>query len=101
MTTATNAHDALTSCHELAHAISVIEDVKGLSLREACTKMRLTWNPDSKNKGSGGQIGEILLGLRNNSFWGPETRPAGLEVKYLPVYEDKRIPKEPTAITMI
>ena len=39
--------------------------------------------------------------MENNSVSGPDMQDVGVEVKYLPIYMDKRIPKEPTQITMI
>jgi DNA mismatch repair endonuclease MutH len=85
----------------LIRACDIIAKQRGRTLKQACASLGIPWNPDFRNKGTSGLIGELILGLENNGICGPDIRDISVEVKYLPVYMDKRIPKEPTQITMI
>ena len=85
----------------LKRAYEIIALQRGRTLKQACVNLGIPWRPDFRNKGTCGLIGELILGLENNGICGPDIQDIGVEVKYLPVYMDKRIPKEPTQITMI
>src|SRR5690349_2334464 len=94
-------YESLIASETLTKAVATIARLKGLTLKEACDATGICWNLDIRNKGVGGLIGELLLGLKNNGRPAPDMSDIGVEVKYLPVYTDKNIPKEPTQITMI
>ncbi len=82
-------------------AIERIERYRGNTLSEIAKDLKIPWTASLANKGAGGLIGELILGLKNNAFSLPDMQDVGVEVKYLPIYLDKSIPKEPTQITMI
>src|SRR5258708_1400737 len=82
-------------------AIERVERYRGKTLSEIAKDLKIPWTASLANKGAGGLIGELILGLKNNAFSAPDMQDVGVEVKYLPVYLDKSIPKEPTQITMI
>jgi DNA mismatch repair endonuclease MutH len=92
---------ALAEIPILKRAFEIIAQQRGRTLTEACASLGIPWKPNLKNKGAGGLIGEVILGLKNNCISGPDMQEIGVEVKYLPIYMDKRIPKEPTQIMMI
>lgn len=82
-------------------AIERVERYRGRTLSEIAKDLKIPWTAPLESKGAGGLIGEVILGLRNNALSVPDMQDVAVEVKYLPVYLDKSIPKEPTQITMI
>ena len=82
-------------------AIERIDRYRGNTLSEIAKDLKIPWNAKFENKGAGGLIGELILGLQNNGLPVPDIADVDVEVKYLPIYLDKSIPKEPTQITMI
>jgi DNA mismatch repair endonuclease MutH len=82
-------------------AIERIERYRGKTLSEIAEDLKIPWNSPLASKGAGGLIGELILGLSNNALRLPDIQDVEVEVKYLPIYLDKSIPKEPTQITMI
>jgi DNA mismatch repair protein MutH len=82
-------------------AIERVERYRGKTLSEIAKDLKIPWNAPLESKGAGGLIGELILGLQNNALSVPDMQDVAVEVKYLPIYLDKSIPKEPTQITMI
>jgi DNA mismatch repair endonuclease MutH len=82
-------------------AVERVERYQGKTLSEVADELEIPWTARLRNKGAGGLIGELILGLRNNILPLPDMQEVAVEVKYLPIYTDKFIPKEPTQITMI
>jgi DNA mismatch repair endonuclease MutH len=82
-------------------AIERVERYRGRTLSEIAKDLKIPWNAPTQSKGAGGLIGELILGLPNNCLALPDIQDVNVEVKYLPIFVDTAIPKEPTQITMI
>jgi DNA mismatch repair endonuclease MutH len=82
-------------------AIARVEQYRGRTLGEIVADLVIPWDAHENNRGAGGLICELILGLSNNCLPGPDIHDVAVEVKTLPIYVDTSIPKEPTQIAMI